>query len=45
MVRLRTVRPGSRGWTRRRVGRGFTYVDEAGVRISPTDVERIKSLA
>src|SRR3954463_5371883 len=45
MVRLRTVRPGSRGWTRRRVGRGFTYVDDAGVRISTQDVERIKSLA
>jgi DNA topoisomerase I len=45
MVRLRTVKPGSRGWTRRRVGRAFTYVDDTGARISPTDVERIKSLA
>ena len=45
MVRLRTVRPGSQGWTRRRVGTGFTYVDETGHRISPQDVERIKSLA
>jgi DNA topoisomerase I len=45
MVRLRTVRPGSKGWTRRRVGKGFTYVDDTGQRISPLDVERIKSLA
>ncbi len=45
MVRLRTVRPGSKGWTRRRVGRGFTYVDDTGARISPADVERIKRLA
>jgi DNA topoisomerase-1 len=45
MVRLRTVRPASRGWTRRRVGKGFTYVDDTGAKISPADVERIKSLA
>jgi DNA topoisomerase I len=45
MVRLRTVRPASKGWTRRRVGRGFTYVDDTGAKISPRDVERIKSLA
>jgi DNA topoisomerase I len=45
MVRLRTVRPGSKGWTRRRVGRGFTYVDDTGAKISPADVERIKGLA
>jgi DNA topoisomerase IB len=45
MVRLRTVRPGSKGWTRRRVGRGFSYVDDTGAKISPSDVERIKSLA
>jgi DNA topoisomerase-1 len=45
MVRLRTVRPGSKGWTRRRVGSGFTYVDDTGQRIRPEDVARIKSLA
>lgn len=45
MVRLRTVRPASKGWTRRRVGRGFTYVDDTGAKISPADVARIKSLA
>lgn len=45
MVRLRTVRPGSKGWTRRRVGKGFTYVDDTGAKILPEDVARIKSLA
>jgi DNA topoisomerase-1 len=45
MVRLRTVTPGSNGWTRRRVGRNFTYVDELGRRLPPEQVERIKSLA
>lgn len=44
MVRLRTVSPSSRGWTRRRVGSGFSYVDEAGVRLAPQHVARIKSL-
>ena len=44
MVRLRTVRPGSRGWTRRRVGKGFIYLDEFGQRLPPEVVERIKSL-
>jgi len=45
MVRLRTVRPGSRGWTRRRVGKNFTYLDETGAKLPPDDVARIKSLA
>jgi len=44
MVRLRTVSPGSKGWTRRRVGKGFTYVDEAGAKLAPEHVARIKSL-
>ena len=44
MVRLRTVTPGTHGYTRRRVGRNFTYVDELGRRLPPEDVERIKSL-
>lgn len=44
-MRLRTVSPNSRGWTRRRVGSGFTYLDADGVRLPPEDVERIKSLA
>ncbi len=44
MPRLRTVSPRSSGWTRRRVGKGFTYLDEQGNRLSRQDVERIKSL-
>ena len=43
MVRLRTVDPSSRGWTRRRVGKGFTYLDEHGERISdPETVARLR---
>ena len=45
MPRLRTVSPGSRGWTRRRAGRGFAYRDETGAPLPPQDVERIRSLA
>jgi DNA topoisomerase IB len=46
MVRLRTVKPGSRGgWTRRRAGKGFTYLDADGTRLPPEDVERVRSLA
>ncbi len=44
MVRLRTVTPGSKGWTRRRSGRGFSYLDELGRRLPPEQVERVKSL-
>jgi DNA topoisomerase IB len=45
MVRLRTVKPGSTGWTRRRAGAGFSYVDRAGQRLPAADVARIKALA
>jgi DNA topoisomerase I len=45
MTRLRTVSPHSRGWTRRRTGRGFTYLDHTGARLPAEDVERIRSLA
>jgi DNA topoisomerase I len=45
MVRLRTVSPDSKGWSRRRAGTGFSYVDEAGRRLPAEDVERIKGLA
>lgn len=34
-----------RGWTRRRAGKGFTYLDDEGNRLGGEDVERIKSLA
>ncbi|WP_245617197.1 hypothetical protein [Knoellia subterranea] len=45
MTRLRTVSPKSRGWTRRRAGKGFTYLDDAGKRLPTREVERIRSLA
>jgi DNA topoisomerase IB len=44
MARLRTVSPNSKGWTRRRAGRGFVYVDESGDRLPEEAVERIRSL-
>ena len=45
MTRLRTVSPKDRGWTRRRAGKGFVYVDGDGKRLNPTEVEQIRSLA
>ncbi|MDU0314821.1 DNA topoisomerase IB [Phycicoccus sp. M110.8] len=45
MARLRTVSPGSRGWTRRRSGKGFVYLDADGARLPAEEVERIRSLA
>lgn len=45
MARLRTVSPASRGWTRRRAGHGFVYLDADGARVPEADVERIRSLA
>ena len=45
MVRLRTVRPGSKGWTRKRAGKGFSYLDDTGAKVGPDDVARIKALA
>ena len=44
MVRLRTVSPKSPGWSRRRAGRGFVYLDELGDRLSPADKERCQRL-
>ena len=40
MVRLRTVSPSDPGWTRRRAGRGFVYLDQLGARLPPEDRER-----
>ena len=40
MVRLRTVSPSDPGWTRRRAGKGFVYLDQLGVRLPPEDRER-----
>ncbi|GGF41900.1 DNA topoisomerase [Marmoricola endophyticus] len=44
MVRLRTVSPRDPGWTRKRSGRGFTYLDQHGERLAGEDVARIKAL-
>ncbi|WP_151524493.1 DNA topoisomerase IB [Serinicoccus kebangsaanensis] len=44
MPRLRTVSPSSPGWTRRRSGRGFTYLDASGERLGAEDVARVKAL-
>jgi DNA topoisomerase I len=44
MPRLRTVSPSTPGWTRRRAGQGFVYLDESGARLPAEDVERIKAL-
>jgi DNA topoisomerase-1 len=43
-MRLRTVSPNQRGWTRRRAGKGFVYLDANGQRLGGEDVERIKAL-
>ena len=43
--RLRTVSPSTRGFTRRRSGSGFAYLDHAGSRLDPDEVARIKALA
>jgi DNA topoisomerase IB len=45
MPRLRKVSPQSKGWTRRRAGKGFVYLDESGARLGQADTERIRSLA
>ena len=44
MPRLRTVSPNGKGWTRRRSGRGFVYLDASGTRLCAEDVERCRSL-
>ena len=40
MVRLRTVSPSDPGWTSRRAGTGFVYLDQLGVGLPPEDRER-----
>jgi DNA topoisomerase I len=45
MPRLRRVSPHDVGWTRRRAGRGFLYLDENGNRLPEEDVSRVKALA
>ncbi|MFL6028364.1 MAG: DNA topoisomerase IB [Friedmanniella sp.] len=44
MPRLRTVSPRDPGWTRRRAGKGFLYLDQHGQKLGPEEVERCKSL-
>ena len=44
MPRLRTVSPRDPGWTRRRAGKGFFYLNEFGQPLAPEDVERCKQL-
>ncbi|MBC9226751.1 DNA topoisomerase IB [Aeromicrobium sp. 636] len=43
-MRLRRVTTRTRGWTRRRAGRGWTYLDEDGTVITGEDRERIEAL-
>src|SRR3954453_7609473 len=46
MPRLRTVSPRSPGFSRRRAGSGWTFLDTDGRRITdPGEIQRIKSLA
>ncbi|GAB4009738.1 DNA topoisomerase IB [Nocardioides ultimimeridianus] len=42
--RLRRTSPQQPGWTRRRCGRGFVYLDEEGVPLESADVQRCREL-
>jgi DNA topoisomerase-1 len=44
MVRLRRTSPDQPGWTRRRAGRGFVYLDGDGDRLSDGDAQRVRDL-
>ena len=44
MPRLRRTSPEDPGWTRRRAGAGFVYLDEDGERLSDADAQRCKDL-
>lgn len=44
MPRLRTVSPNSPGWTRRRSGKGFVYLDEDGDRLATEAALRCRQL-
>ena len=41
MVRLRRTSPDQPGWSRRRAGRGFVYLDESGARLSEEDARHM----
>ena len=44
MPRLRRTSPDQPGWTRRRSGKGFVYLDQKGRRLSDDDAERVRDL-
>ncbi len=44
MPRLRKTSPDQPGWTRRRSGRGFTYLDQHGQRLPEADAQRVRAL-
>lgn len=44
MARLRRTSPEQPGWTRRRAGRGFVYLDEHGARLPEEDAQRVRDL-
>ncbi|CAI9399474.1 DNA topoisomerase IB [Nocardioides sp. T2.26MG-1] len=44
MVRLRSTSPDQPGWTRRRAGKGFVYLDEHGDRLPEEDARRVRDL-
>ncbi|HYF73477.1 MAG TPA: DNA topoisomerase IB [Nocardioides sp.] len=44
MVRLRRTSPEQPGWTRRRAGKGFVYLDEHGARLPEEDAQRVRDL-
>lgn len=44
-MRLKHVSQESPGWTRRRAGRGFSYLDQSGQLLSEANRERVRALA
>ncbi|HEY3528232.1 MAG TPA: DNA topoisomerase IB [Nocardioides sp.] len=44
MARLRRSSPDDPGWSRRRAGKGFVYLDERGARLPAEEAERVKAL-
>lgn len=42
--RLRRTSPDQPGWTRRRAGKGFVYLDENGDRLPEEDAQRVRDL-
>jgi DNA topoisomerase I len=44
MPRLRRTSPSQPGWTRRRAGRGFVYLDQRGLRLAEEEAQRARDL-